>query len=352
MASLRNHSKTTFRVAIIGCGNIGSRWDEVSLNPDQAKTHAGAFSKREDCEIVGFLDLDHERASAASKFWKTGIATDKIEKIMELNPDIVCLCVPEFNRLEYLRSLSELESLVIVSEKPLCANTSEAFEILKLAAKKPDWKWIVNFIRRFSKEFQETAEIIHSKSLGTPVSASVQFGKGFRNSGSHALDLINWFFQTQPDTVQTPGVLKDDLFPTDPSFETRLEYPTRPTRSSVYFHPSDHRNFFIFEIEFLFSLGRIKVTDLGHKIEISKANKDLRYPDYQTLEVTKNFVSGLKLLFENMAEEAVALGNGKAQTLSALESAAQYVQICEAAAESIKQNSKVLHLSMSTGRED
>jgi len=338
VAIMGNNSKATFRVAIIGCGKIGSYWDEVSKDRAQAKTHAGAFSKNPQTEIVCFLDISKERATQAKDFWKTGIATTSMDELLATKPDIVCLCTPESDRLTYLKALRALPNLIIVSEKPLSANLAEANEIIQLAKEQKGWKWIVNFIRRYSEGFHELNEFLKNDPLGEPVGANAWYGKGMRNSGSHMFDLLSMIFKTEPVSVQALSMLKDDLTEKDPSHEPRLEYKNKSgSLAPVHFSVCDHRNFMFFETTLIFSKGRIRISDLGHSIEVDQVVEDTRYPQYQTLKRIHHFQNGLKFFFENMAVEAVKLAQGETfESKSKLAAAYRQMHILEAASESVK----------------
>ncbi|MCC2678175.1 MAG: hypothetical protein K0R29_751 [Pseudobdellovibrio sp.] len=333
-----NNSKATFRVAIIGCGKIGSYWDEVSSDRAQAKTHAGAFSKNPQTEVVCFLDISADRARQAQSFWKTGIATSSMEELLATKPDIVCLCTPESERLVYLKALRALPNLVIISEKPLSVNFAEAKEILQIAKEQKGWKWIVNFIRRYSDGFQELNEFLRNDPLGEPVGANAWYGKGMRNSGSHMFDLLSMIFKIEPVSVQALSHVTDDLTDRDPSHELRLEYKNK-TGNVVPVHLSvcDHRNFMFFETTMIFSKGRIRISDLGHSIEVDQVVEDTRYPQYQTLNRIHHWNNGLKSFFENMGNEAVRLAQGeKLDVKSSLSQAFSQMHILEAANESVK----------------
>lgn len=347
MANMGNNSKATFRVAIIGCGKIGSYWDEISTDRSQAKTHAGAFSKNSRTEIVCFLDISLQRAQQARDFWKTGVATTSMEEVLATKPDIVCLCTPESERLTYLKALKALDRLVIVSEKPLAKNLADTKEILKLANEQKSWKWIVNFIRRYADGFRQLNEFMSTHPLGEPVGANAWYGKGLRNSGSHMFDLFSMIFGSEPVSVQSFHTIKDDRIDTDPSHELRLEYKNKSGEAvPVHLSVCDHQNFMFFETTLIFTKGRIRISDLGHSIEVDQAIEDTRYPQYQTLNRVHHWTNGLKFFFENLTEEAVQLAQGDSiEPKSTLRSSKLQMNILEAAVDSAKLNGQKLTIN-------
>jgi predicted dehydrogenase len=325
--------KKPIRVAIIGCGKIGSKWDELAKPGEQAKSHAGAFAQNSNARIVCLMDTDLARAQQAAEFWKAEKATDQLKDLIASEPDIVCLATPEYHRVAYLDGLNALKNLVIVSEKPLAANRNEADQILEIQKKHPDWKWSVNFIRRYTDGFRKLRSLIESNELGPLKSVHCWYGKGFRNSASHGMDLLDFLFSMKATTVQVFGSVTDDRVKTDPTLEFRLEYKnSEDLLVPVHFMPTNHNDFFLFEMTMVFKQGRVQISDLGHQIEIFTVKEDGRYPDYRTLEKKHHWNDGLKLFFENMAVEAVALAqeNITIQSVSGLESAYRNMQILDA----------------------
>lgn len=77
--SLEVKRQPPVRVAIVGCGQIGSRWDaptftsqadtlpSISSNTPASLTHAAAFTRHEGAEVVAFCDADRTRADEAAR---------------------------------------------------------------------------------------------------------------------------------------------------------------------------------------------------------------------------------------------------------------------------------------------
>ena len=73
---------TIVNIGIIGCGNIGSLWDEGlgSSLQGPAKTHAKAFFQHPRADIVSMMDSSKQRADQAARHWKASHPTDQLPK--------------------------------------------------------------------------------------------------------------------------------------------------------------------------------------------------------------------------------------------------------------------------------
>lgn len=314
METVRQNSKTTARVGIIGAGNIASRWDEVSTSME-AKTHAKAFSQTAGCQIVSILDQDTKRAEEAAQFWKIPHSTSKLSDFVAQDLDVICLCTPEAARLSILKDIPAKKGMVLICEKPLAATAQEAEGIVKLCQEK-GWLLMVNFIRSFGQGFQELHKILQTQELGTLEKIIAHYGKGFRNNGSHMLQLILQL-AGKPTQAKTLNTFPDDRSSTD---DKTLDVQIQFSGLNAYMTANDHRDFTVFEVDLFLSQGRIQVSDRGNKIEVSKVIDDPVYPGYKILKKDRELSAGLKNHFSNLALEAIALWKKGSQDSSQIQS--------------------------------
>jgi hypothetical protein len=107
------------RAVIIGAGRIGAgyRWE------DPLYTHAGAYNALKDrVELVGFVEPDYERASAANTKWGVPVYEDVPTALKAMRPGIVSVCVQPDKQQEVMNLLDP--ELAVYCEKP-CVSTSE-----------------------------------------------------------------------------------------------------------------------------------------------------------------------------------------------------------------------------------
>ena len=185
-------------------------------------SHAQAFTRHERTNLVGISDIDTEKLEAAQKLWQTSAATDAVALCRELKPEIVSICTPDKTHFELSkRILSESPPRILFVEKPLTLISGEAEELLKLA-KTVDCRIAVNYSRRFSPAVRKLKQEIIDGIHGKPVLARIIYGKGLFHNGSHALDLLRfWFgepleFEGKPETGGLDG---DQNYSVDLRFE-------------------------------------------------------------------------------------------------------------------------------------
>ncbi len=321
MATVRQDSKTAIRVAIIGCGNIGSLWDE-SPSADLAKTHAKAFATHPMTTIVSMMDSSKARAEKAASYWRVPHFTDSTAELLLQKPDIICLCTPEDVRLSELEKIPEQSGLVIVCEKPIANSLEEAARIEALVKIKK-WHFLVNYTRRYGDGFIELKKIIDDQVYGKINKIICQYGKGLRNNGTHVIDTLNYLLGMATNPVFLKKV-EDDRINQDATIDLSLQYPD----ATAYILGTDHRDYTVFEMDLHFKKGRISVTDRGHNIDAWKTINDPVYPGYTVLEKDKKIPSGLSRHFENLADRAVQLSFEKRHPeISSLSSAIETLKV-------------------------
>jgi len=336
------HQRTTARVGLIGCGQIASLWDEQpqTSSNSNAKTHAGAFAKDSRFELCAFFDADLKRAQAAAGFWKKGVATSSLDELLKMDLDIISICTPESVRLSIFKQLPLTKPLVILCEKPLASNLSEAKEILALA-QKSSWKIAINYIRRYGSGFQAIQKRMSRNEWGPVQKVIATYGKGLRNNGTHLLDLMNYLFG-RAQSVSWLGTVQDDRVQTDPTQDLLIQ---TEAGVPIYVTAVDHNLYTVFEFQVFFEMARLRVFNRGESIQIEMVEEDRKYPGYKILGSPRDLESGLQNHFENLASEAYELWKGqKTESSSTVQAAVQLIQLVEAATES--QNSKGRSISL------
>ena len=114
---------TTYRVALIGCGNRGAQ-------------AARAYHAHPRTEVVGLCDLVQERLDALGDELQVSARYSDLDAMIEqTRPDIVAIPTgTEFHRDLALRVLGH--GVHIDIEKPLCPNLEEADEVVAQAREK------------------------------------------------------------------------------------------------------------------------------------------------------------------------------------------------------------------------
>ncbi|MBR2460793.1 MAG: Gfo/Idh/MocA family oxidoreductase [Clostridia bacterium] len=193
-------TKSKARLALIGCGGIGSY-------------HLGHFLGFTDIiDMVGFCDLIPERAQAFSEKAGCGaVYTDYKKMLDETNPDMVFVCIPPYchGEVEYELIKRKIHFFV---EKPLSLDIEQAKDIL-LKSEAAGIVTASGFQCRYSNLVEPNIEYIKANKIffvscermgGIPM---VEWWRNKELSGGqaveqtiHQFDIIRYVFG-EPDTV-------------------------------------------------------------------------------------------------------------------------------------------------------
>ena len=198
-----------------------------------------------------------------------------------------------------------------MAEKPFTDNSEQAKEVIE-AYEKADIPLMVDYIRRFDPTVQKVKDIIETRSMGRMQNCRVIYNRGLKREGSHAIDLMNYFFgEYWRGHIIDMQHLIIDYSENDPTRAVYLEYENCP---HVFLTPVDGRQFSIFEVDILLEGGRIIFYEHGLKCAIFKTMPEPVYGDYETLcysPTTRE--TGLNRALWNLVDNAVAhLDEGEA----------------------------------------
>lgn len=175
----------TFRVAIIGCGRMGSRF------------HAPAFAAQPDFRIVACASRALDKATALAQTYGATAYADATELLEREDPDVVVITTAEGAHLEPLAAALAAGRHVFV-EKPLHAARGQEWvsweDHEQAAAVLAGWDRDrslvgVNFNYRTMPHLRQLKADIESGALGTIrlVDASAHL-----NCWSHTVDVLRW----------------------------------------------------------------------------------------------------------------------------------------------------------------
>ena len=180
-----------YKVCVIGCGNIASRWSD--LFSKWPITHIAAYKEILETEVIGVCDIDINRAKECAEKW--GIEkfySDADEMLSELNPDIVSICTPCENHHEDVKKVLKYNIKGIFCEKPITDSLNKAREMVELCKEK-GVPLVINHVRRYDKLYNYVKENM-TKLVGNPKKTFFLYSGGIINNGSHLFDLFNYYF--------------------------------------------------------------------------------------------------------------------------------------------------------------
>lgn len=174
-----------FRIAIIGCGQIG-------------RNHLDSYKRNSKVEIVACVDTDLGRAEAFAKAASARAYGSHRELIQKETLQGVSICtVPSTHRdiaMDFLEA-----GVHVLCEKPLAMNVDQAQEMLKKAREK-NRLLLTAFKLRFFEEVRRAKELLDKGTLGKILNFRLLFGGYMDMAGT-------WFVKKE---ISGGGVIMDN----------------------------------------------------------------------------------------------------------------------------------------------
>lgn len=172
------------RVGVVGVGTMG-------------RTHAAAYTRLPNAQLVGFYDMATEAAQrTASQF---GVkAFDSYGALLQ-EVDIVDICTPTPTHLELVVKAAEAGKHILC-EKPLGRTLQQCEQMIE-AASKAGVTLMPAQVLRFFPEFKQARDLVLAGAVGTPVAIRTRRGgpypraandwyADFEQSGGPILDMV------------------------------------------------------------------------------------------------------------------------------------------------------------------
>ncbi len=183
----------TLKVAIIGCGQIAGGYDEY-MQDDEIRTHAKAYLNHDDISIASICDSNEKKLNDFGKYW--GIENQYPDYRIMLQSesiDMLSVCTPMENRFDIIKQAVDNGVKLIFCEKPLAETSLEAKKIVDYC-KNNRVQIAVNYRRRWDTFHQDLKYKIENKNYGNVQTFHCLYVRGISNYGTHAIDLIRFFF--------------------------------------------------------------------------------------------------------------------------------------------------------------
>ena len=267
----------TVRAAIIGCGHVAGGYDEA--NPAKGcYTHAGAYRRCPEVELVAAADPNPVRRAAFGRSWDVPHLYPEAAALLRHHEvEIVSVCVPDaLHEAVISEVLRTRPPKVIFAEKPL-ALTSQAASGLLRAASRSGGRLIVNNQRRWEPGHQRVRSLIRDGGIGDVVAVTALYVKGLYHLGCTVVDTIR-FLVAEIRAVRVIGEAQEASVPGDPSVDAVLYLEHGATAVML---GADRRGtrYFVFELDILGTTGRVRITDNGGRITVFRVHGDPHDPD-------------------------------------------------------------------------
>jgi predicted dehydrogenase len=249
-----------YKALIIGCGNIGAMYD---FETDAIFTYAKAFHLDPEIEFDVY-DIDSELATKVAERYGAR-CLHELNPAIYLNYDIVVISTSTATHYEYLTAMLEHGPQLVICEKPVDIDPVR-LELLLNAYRKTNIMVMVNFIRRFQPEIIRLKREIESiMEEDRCINIVITYQRGFHNNGSHAIDLLEYLFDSKIDLSKAKVNYKVfDEFEADPTMSLSCVW----NGANVEFIGLAHAEFSHFEIALYFARKAILLKDGGNEIEL------------------------------------------------------------------------------------
>jgi predicted dehydrogenase len=296
------------KAAIIGLGRIASLLEDDALR-EKPCTHAGALSANPDCVLTAGMDTDGKRRDLFAKRWNAAVYTNAELMLKEQRPQILVVATDPDSHAEYCRIAASAGVPLVICEKPLADTIKDARSIVSLTQGKK-FRVLVNHERRYAEDYRRAKALIDEKRLGKLLSvrAAIYFGERRRlinvlwHDGTHLVDAVMFL---SGDEIQHQEVRGADLSGKEGT-AWLLNSLTDSDGAQIpcIIEASAGRDHLVFEIEFSFSRGRLRI---GNGVyEVWESVPSPYAANFRSLEKTGETFTGKTGFFTNMVLDAIA----------------------------------------------
>jgi len=271
-------NSVSYRAGIVGCGRIACGFDDDPLH-GYVSTHAGAYVRTSGLELVALSDLDRGRLELyGEKFHVRGRYEDYREMLAREKLDVLSVCTWNDTHREIVEQAVSAGVKAIFCEKPVAESLASADAILRCCGE-AGVLLLVDHQRRFDRFHQRVACFIREGQLGRIQQITCYYTAGIANTGTHLLDLLR-FFCGEVEWVQAVASRNSSPNSSDPNLDGLVQF--REGLLAVL-QACDVRDYTIFEVNLLGTLGRLRIMSHGFEAQFEEARESARFSGYREL---------------------------------------------------------------------
>ncbi|MBF0323931.1 MAG: Gfo/Idh/MocA family oxidoreductase [Alphaproteobacteria bacterium] len=270
---------TRFRAAVIGLGQVGSRFDE---EPRPAVwSHVGAYLARQDrFELAGGADPSEvNRDRFATRCPGLPTFDDAAALMRSLRPDVVSLCTPHFGRARLVETiLAAHRPRLLICEKPLEVDAAQRQHLLDVC-REAGVTTLVHYNRRFMPTFRLALRAMAEGRLGKLTSITVTSPNRLWSVGSHAYDALLYLAGEAPiqwQALPLPALSEGN----EPAADFLCRFPSGLAGRIV---TGGYKASLIFEFDILGTDGRLTILDNGKRLVFRPLLDSPQYLGYRCL---------------------------------------------------------------------
>lgn len=249
-------------VLIVGLGKIGMVYDLALSDRQYVYSHARAFSQHPRFTLLGGVDTDAECRRLFEQTYECPAYPDIASAVQAEIPAVIVIAVPTTLHAEMVRqALLNATPLVILCEKPIAYDLTEARTILEACAKR-GVRLYVNYVRRSDPGVIQVKSRLESGAIALPAKGVAWYSKGLLHNGSHLFNLLEyWLGAMKSAAVLDPGRLADSAGDAEPDVRVVFD------RGIIVFMAVREEDFSHYTIELVGSNGRLRYEQGGGRIE-------------------------------------------------------------------------------------
>ena len=299
-----------YNAAIIGCGRIGSEFDDDPLMRKNygIASHAGAYVDNPEIEMIAATDISEKKLSYFGQRWGVNsLYIDYEEMLNKENIDILSICTPNSTHLQIFEKAVNAGIKAIFCEKPISDSLENAEKMVDIA-RKNNIIFLINHRRRWDGLYRDVKEFLSLGGLGDIQQVGCYYNAGIANTGCHMFDILRMFFG---DAKTVTAHYNEDSNKFDPNMDG---YITFENNVSVSVQSMDIKNYLIFEFDIYGSNGRLRMEHNGFKLSYWKATESQRYKGLNELMPEKSPVAlSEPAMFKNAIHDIVDCLKNKKQ---------------------------------------
>ena len=309
-------NERSVNVAILGCGQIGSRWDAAQTSPAFSLTHAAAFSRHPRASLVAVCDPDRRKVDEAAQRWGArGAYTNAARLFAEHSIELAVVATSSSARWDVIEPAIAAGIKVLVIEKPLATTLTESRRLVS-ALDAAGIKSVVNYSRHWDPSMRALRDAIRAGELGAIQRLVGFYGKGLTNNGSHLIDLAGFLSDAEPLRARALASPLDDgeaswSRGTDPATDAQVVYRTKMgSHIHLTMLGTDQRAFTCFELRVVGSLALREITHGGRNLTATSIEDDPNYGGYRVPGTARSAPGRALEAMDRMADEALKLALG------------------------------------------
>lgn len=323
-----------YRAAIAGCGKMGSDYDSMAQPAAAPKSHAGAYRSHPGFDLVAGCDPSPEARARFAAKWSVSAVYDDIVRMLDREDiDVLSITGATASHAQLLDAALASDVRVVFIEKPVCSNYAQALAMRQRVTDSGK-AVIVNYSRRWNSDHRQLKTAIDSGELGPLQKAVVSYTVGMIHNGSHAIDLIRWYF----GPIQRVWGIGEARPGTDALIDACFE---TAAGGRVYLHGYDRRHWNIMEIDLLMAKGRYRFARGGRIVERFGVVAD---PDFAALRVLDAQPASTShawpMMLLNAVDDIYRLLQGRGEAACTFDDGAQALGWAETAIDSAAQGGR------------